>query len=652
MVYCWLSVLLLAGCAAGTKELTVDPSRSEIVVADGAQEAAEQLAYHLKLIGGRDVPVVASATRGAYVWHVGMAPADAVAATNPEEAHWRIRRDGAWFYGGARQGARHAVMDFLEEALGVRWPFGTNVFYTAMSPIRFAKTSGDWSPGLLIREIRPGLSTKTASVNGTTRTWAVRMREGAHDEPHYGHAFTHHWERFSKTHPEFFAMRPDGKRMPFESAFAKGKAPADPAEAAGMNGKPYRRMAMCPSSEGLRRQIVRQWLGEGTNEWINLCENDARGVWSCTCEKCRALDEPPVKGHLMEKRAVWYADRYVAFANAVLAEARKYRPDVKACMYAYFATQEAPRRERPDDALAMGLVPVDFTTAGMRDYVDSWKKAGLRSFFYRPNRHWYFRAPETPLGCERYFFDIWKYLYGQDSIGFDYDSPGNLSAFEWFRDYVLAKAMQDPSKDFAYWEDHYMQAFGAAAEDVKAYFRHWREEVWEKRIVPDFGRYEDILRKGVHGSMFFRQLQIDICKYYKAEDYAKTDALLKAGLARPGLTEPARRNLEALLADNRKAGQAFAKWGDAVPVMQFGWSNALPDDATAMVLSAIDSDGHRIYLDKREKDWVVKPITITRSRIDILIDKDAVVRTPDGDTNLDHIFKVAKGAKRVRVIRR
>ena len=643
-----LASILLSVAMAEPPE-TVDPSQSEIVASASAREAAEELSLHLGLIAGRPIPIVAKSSPGAYVWHVGEAPVGAAPATNPEEAHWRIGRASAWFFGGEKNGARHAVMDFLEEALGVRWPFGTNVFYTAMSPFRFAKTSGDWAPSILIRQIRPDVRPATAACP-TTRTWAMRMREGKHGEPEYGHAFVKYWQKYAKEHPEFFAQRPDGKRMPFDGAYRGEAVPENPALAAGMTGAPYRRVAMCPGCEGLRQEIVRQWLANGTNEWINLCENDAYGAWSCTCEKCTSLDEPPVAGHFYEKEPVWHADRYVAFANAILDSARRVRPDVKASMYAYFGTQEAPRREKPDAALVMGLVPVDFTPEGIRAYVGNWKKAGLKTFFYRPNRHWYFRAPETPLGCEEYFFKTWKYLHSQGAIGFDYDSPGNVSAFEWFRDYVIAKAMQDPSKDFAAWEDHYMQAFGTAAEDVKGYFRYWRNH-WETRIVPAFGRYEDVLRRGVRGGYFFRQLQCDLERYYQVEDYEKTEAMLTSGLARADLTEPARRNLDVLLADHRRAADKFRRWGSGIPVMQYAWSNLLPDDATAMTRSAIASDARRIIFDRREKDWVVDPVTVGRSNLEIVIDPDVVIRTKDGSTDPDRIFRVSPRAQNVRIVR-
>ncbi|NUN94403.1 MAG: energy-coupling factor ABC transporter permease [Verrucomicrobiae bacterium] len=44
--------------------------------------------------------------------------------------------------------------------------------------------------------------------------------------------------------------------------------------------------------------------------------------------------------------------------------------------------------------------------------------------------------------------------------------------------------MSDPSQPFERWEEQYLSAFGSAAEDVKAYHRYWRNELWEKRLAP------------------------------------------------------------------------------------------------------------------------------------------------------------------------
>ena len=642
--------VLYVGCRTERKEFFVEPAQSEVVAVAGCEEAAGELAYHLGLIAGREIPVVASPRPGSYVWHVGKAPEDAVPAVNPEEAHWRIGDSCAWFYGGERNGARHAVMGFLEDSMGVRWPFGTNVFFRAMSPFRFAVRSGDWSPELLVREVRPGTGRKSMSFTKEAYKWAVRMREGSHNNPDYGHAFTRYWTKYARKHPDIFAMRYDGRRMPFATAYRGTAAPDDPAEAAAASGAPYKRMAMCPSSETLRRIVIGSWLSDGTNKWINLCENDARGAWSCRCKNCLALDTPPVPGHFWERKHVWYADRYVNFANAVLAEAKKYRPDVKACMYAYFGTQEAPRRERLDESLVVGLVPVDFTEPGMKMYVDSWKKAGLKSFFYRPNRHYYFRSPDFPLGCERYFFNVWKYLRSQGAVGFDYDSPGNLSSFEWFRDYVIVKAMQDPEKSFEYWEDHYMQSFGAAADDVKACFRHWREEVWAKRIKADFGSYERILRKGASGGNIFREMQKSLSRYYHREDFEKTLAMLETGLKRPGLTDCARANVEALLADHRISFRKYLFRCDAVPVHAFGYTNRLPEDCTSMINGAIQCGAGRIVFGKFDKDWVTSPVDVKSGKLEVLIEKGVVIRTKDGETDLNRIFRTNSGKTSVKFI--
>jgi len=42
--------------------------------------------------------------------------------------------------------------------------------------------------------------------------WLRRHRFALGTDLNYGHAPVGHWDRFGKTHPEYFAQRPDGKR--------------------------------------------------------------------------------------------------------------------------------------------------------------------------------------------------------------------------------------------------------------------------------------------------------------------------------------------------------------------------------------------------------------------------------------------------------
>ena len=44
--------------------------------------------------------------------------------------------------------------------------------------------------------------------------WLQRMRMGQHETPPWGQAFMTWWATYNKTHPEFFALQPDGHRGP------------------------------------------------------------------------------------------------------------------------------------------------------------------------------------------------------------------------------------------------------------------------------------------------------------------------------------------------------------------------------------------------------------------------------------------------------
>ncbi|MBR4662866.1 MAG: DUF4838 domain-containing protein, partial [Lentisphaeria bacterium] len=377
--------------------------------------------------------------------------------------------------------------------------------------------------------------------------------------PRYGHAFTKYWKRFSKTHPEFFAMRKDGLRAPVG---LKGNSD----NVAAFQGKSSEAIAMCVTCDGLIEQIIADWKKAGCPLYINLCENDALGKDSCHCPKCTALDVVPEKKTEWEN---WYADRYIHFANRVLAEAKKIRPDVKASMYAYDATEQAPAREKPNADLVIGIVPTDFSMAGIKSYVGAWKKAGLNHFFYRPNRHVYYNLSILPTGSEKHFFEIWQYLYRSGAIGFDYDCGRANGFFDCIGDYVLLKAMQDPEKTFEHWEKHYMQSFGAASKEGSDYFRYWREQVWEKRIAPHQKEIADLGKVFNFG----RGLIWSLGQYYKENDFIKAGKYLEAALSRD-LTKEERARIEKLQLANEHARlffNAVAKKTDAdsLKLLQF-----------------------------------------------------------------------------------
>ena len=501
-----LLLTLIAGFLSGS-EVKIDLKNAAISAPKKYAALAKDLKFHLDKISGGKIAIYRDAARipkGKYIFHLGKAPQKR--SYKKEEGVYTVTPKGAYFHG---EGVSHAVYLFLEEAAGVRWPSRRIAICPRTTSLSVKDPEKSFAPKLNLRGIR-GLG-----------LWGTRMRFGSHDQPHYGHAFTKWWYKYGKTHPEYFAMN-YGKRQPCGAV----KKSDDLAQV--FSPSEIEKIALCVSNHAVVDQIIANWNKKSL--YINICENDAPGILSCHCKECMALDvlTPAQK----KDWSYALADRYIVFANRVLAKARKYRKDVKVAMYAYNATQDAPRKVKPDPAVVIGIVPTVFSKAAIQKYVGSWKAMGMNTFFYRPNRHFYY-FHTFPCGYEKHFYDIMQYLIKQNAIGFDYDAPGygTRTAKNYkgnphtdFSDYVLCKTMQDPSKSFAYWEDHYLSSYGKAASDMKKYFRFWREQVWEKRIEKDI---EKLTIEGKYAN-FGRALYRFLGKYYKDSDFVTSKKFLDA----------------------------------------------------------------------------------------------------------------------------
>ena len=509
------NVLLAIGVALAEVSLqaavTIDPGKAEIVSPGEATKlAAKELQLHLQKITGVKVPICGAATPGVY----GFLLEPCELGANPEACEWAVTDEKAVFRGQVY----FAVVDFLENSIGVRWPGEDIIVAPEMNPLVVNGTKGSFAPQMTIREIRHN------SRFGNDE-FARRMRAGRHNAPSYGHAFTGYWKRFGATHPEYFAMRPDGVRAP------RGVTAEDMKEniAAVLRMNVWNLVGMCVASTGFQAQVVADWVANGKPEYINLCENDVPGRESCQCGLCKAHDAPIPPDADMD-RATFYTDRYVWFGNEILKAARKHRSDVKVSYYAYNGTEDAPRRYRPDPDSVVGIVPTTFTSDAIDAYVGAWKKAGQEKFFYRPNRHYYYQMGDLPPGYEEHFFNVFQKLAKAGCIGFDYDAPGIGRQFmDWLDSYVLYHAMNEPDKSFAYWEDHYFSAFGAAADDVKAYYRFWRNEVWNARIAPNLakltveGKWHNVAR----GIIW------KLGEYYRTDDFDRSSHFLSAAASKP-----------------------------------------------------------------------------------------------------------------------
>lgn len=564
------AVMLAASCMAASVRaqqdgasqngIVVTPQACCIVVPTNATarhlEAAQELRKHLGLVTGHVVPLlpVNDAETTGYLFRVGFPLDGDRRPLEREESRWRVTPQGVDFYGddaGIAWGTPIAVYGFLEEQLGIRWlePGDAGIAFEPQAKLRLRAGDFRWVPRLVFRKIRQSIrKDEPHRPVGTPFTdpfllsnavhnarvademlWQRRLRMGG-SRPGGAHAFSEWWGRFGQTHPEYIALNKFGKREPVPLVKAEQTESF---------------IKICPSNPKVAEQVVADWLPyKHLTRYVSTGPND--GYNFCECTNCLALDVrregEAFPGHL--------TDRYVHLANAVAREIRKHRPDACAALYAYLTTLDPPRRLKLETNVVVHIVPyvdpLDLDT--VKAHFEGWKRAGATQLALRPNYHHKYLTTGLPLGIEKQMFDVFQLAVSNGCISADYDSAMGHWAVSGLSDYILARAMADPSKPFAHWEAEYCATYGVAAEDVAAYFRYWRCELWEGRLAPAI---HTICEAGKAGN-FAHGLMWNLDDYYKTSDFDRTDTILTAASGRT-LTERQRGRVRQLLLANEHA---------------------------------------------------------------------------------------------------
>jgi len=553
--------------------IEVDPQKSVIVLtlpenptpqaSSSISRAADELQKHLELITRVQIPIVEKVeeSNDLYQFHVGQSAPSETEVAEPQASRWVIGAKTTYFDGdttGYGDGALFAVYSFLQAQLGVTWiePGDEGMVVPESATLVLQTGSYAWTPELVFRKIRQGIrKNQPHRPIGRPATddflltmeehnhnvieverWMKRMRMGGH-RPGGGHAFRDWWDKYGETHPEYFALNKFGKREPVP--LPKGPK----------RSKEF--IKVCPSNPHVAQQIIEDWLPKKKlSKYISTGPNDGRNY--CRCPDCLALDVrrpgEEFTGHL--------TDRYVYLANIVARKAREHRPDVYAALYAYLATLEPPRQLKLEPNVVVHIVPyvVPLKVSVARDLFEGWKNAGATKLALRPNYHHKYMTTAFPLGIEKQMFDVFQEAFKNGAISADYDMLMDNWAVTGMADYVLANAMSEPSKSFEHWEDQYYQAYGNAADEVKEYFRYWRNEVWEKRLLPNIDKITEAGRAGnfVRGLMWTMKDN----DYYREDDFDRTDAILEQARAK-NLTPREDAHLQQLILANQHARLVF-----------------------------------------------------------------------------------------------
>src|SRR5262249_13206592 len=170
---------------------------------------------------------------------------------------------------------------------------------------------------------------------------------------HAGYGLRGGWNEHGKTHPEWFALQPDGTR---DQSAAK------------------ERWRLCVSSPELIAHVAGDILARldgKAQSPISLCPNDGGYSNFCMCEACKKLDPPTGpkvrilvfekvgEGKRREVESVPLTDRYLHYWNDVARRVSAKVPDQLFIVDAYGYYSDPPVRERPHPNLIVRYVPTE-----------------------------------------------------------------------------------------------------------------------------------------------------------------------------------------------------------------------------------------------------------------------------------------------------
>ncbi len=352
-----------------------------------------------------------------------------------------------------------ALKDLLEEGLGVRWLWpGELGTYVPKSP-HFLVEAMDrsYQPNLEIRILRMSipkdLSGPISSTDpvidrqlaGEAVRWANAHQCGSRGSVDFEHAFEKWWERYSATHPDYFAELPPGYEQPFPSpTFAKLRL----------------------ANPKVIDQIAAEYEAAGSPDYWNLSPNDGGGF--DVSAETRAWDVPQGQDSedIIRARANLTA-RYVRFWNLIYERLKEQNPNVVIGTYAYSSYRTPPAADRPLTARA-AIQFVDGLDAF--EGWDGWAAQGV-DLYLRPN--WWYQGAAAPYLSLDATSQFLRHASESRMRGIEMDSILGYWAAQGPNYYLVARMMTRPDLSKEAILSEYTSAFGAGASKIRQYIAYW-----------------------------------------------------------------------------------------------------------------------------------------------------------------------------------
>ena len=394
-----------------------------------------------------------------------------------------------------QQGTMFAVVELLQR-LGVRWlwpdPTGhvipktqnvvlENVAYRHAPKVnqrgmRLQVGMGDFHPNVMAKfDRRPG--------RFDLHDWPLYARLGGSREISATHSYSDWYDRFFKTHPEYFGRGPDG-------SFSWAHIP--------------NRAKLCVSNPGVLEQVVAdakayyQSVANPKASTFSIMPNDGQGF--CLCPECTAMENPAGRkeswlisikdGKRVTVTHVSLSDRYTKFWNKIAERLEKETPGMTlgTCAYSvYRATPIDVKKLHPN--IAVGYVGGGYINERQREvFLRDWKEWSkiCSQMFWRPN---FMKEGEGfPMVWATKMGEDLKMLIDTGCIRVDMPNVHHHWGTQGLNYYMLARIMWDETLDPSEVIDDYCRTgFGTAAPAVRRYVARL-EEMTEAFAVHQAGQ--------------------------------------------------------------------------------------------------------------------------------------------------------------------
>ncbi len=444
---------LLSGAAVRVTE------NGEAVAAVHAPEellkSADALAEYVERMTGATLPREAAA--GAPVIRLALGTEEPRLATLGAAAYLLHTHDGGLDIVGNSPKAVHDGVHDLLYRLGVRWlqPGERWTVVPNQASLTVPELNVVTEPHFGNRDIwyayGPGIDPSREVLSADYRRWCEGNRLGGVAPFKSGHTYPNtvgkHAAEF-EAHPEYFAMKEDGERLPFD-----------------------RYQSLCYSNPEVARIFAADKLAELRADkavnplaWcVSMDPNDSSVA--CFCEPCKALGNG--------------SDQVLYLANHVARSLRTEFPDAVVSFYVYASHRLPPEKVKAEPNVYVQVATAfNKTNYTLDELVQRWRETvtaiGIRD--YLGVEAWDWGLPGRSRGARFSYvreaiprFRDWGAVAYNAEMNINWGAQGPATT-------VAAQLLWDPAADAeALYDDWFRHAYGPAAGSMKRLYEMWEE---------------------------------------------------------------------------------------------------------------------------------------------------------------------------------